>query len=110
MPDERLIFRKLLSRRRTVDNQHADRCRGVRRSGRSTLVTLLRTGDFRQEDAIAARFMRSNVVRENDGPLHFAKHFLLLPGNCFRARRAVDSQHADRCRGVRGCAARRGSA
>ena len=40
-------------------------------------MTLLRTGDFRQEDAVAARFMRSSVVRENDHPLPIAKHICL---------------------------------
>ena len=42
---------------------------------RRALLTLLRTGDFRQKDAVAARFMRSSVFRENDHSLRFAKHF-----------------------------------
>ena len=38
-------------------------------------MTLLRTGDFRLEDAVAEGFMRSSVVRENGHPLRFAEHF-----------------------------------
>ncbi len=36
-------------------------------------MTLLRTGNFRQEDAVAESFMRSSVVRENDHPFRFAQ-------------------------------------
>jgi hypothetical protein len=38
-------------------------------------VTLLRTGDFRQEDAIAESFMRSSVICEYEDPIRCAKHF-----------------------------------
>jgi len=43
--------------------------------GSGALVTLLRTGDFRQQDAVPESFMRSSVVRENDDPIRFFKHF-----------------------------------
>ena len=37
-------------------------------------MTLLRTGDFVGQDVVAAKFIRSDVVRDNDHPLRFAKH------------------------------------
>jgi len=40
---------------------------------RSAVLTLLRTGEFRQEDALVAGFMRSSVVFEHEHPLRFAK-------------------------------------
>ena len=49
-----------------------------RKKERQTLLTLLRAGDFRQHDAVAAGFMGSSVDCENDDPLRFAKQF--LPG------------------------------
>jgi hypothetical protein len=37
------------------------------------MATLLRTGDFVGQDVVAAKFIRSDVVRDNDQPLRVAK-------------------------------------
>lgn len=77
-----LSARICFSARRTVDGQSGNRCRGVRgcgereaEEGRSAPLTPPRAANFRQEDAVAARFMRTSVVRANDSPLRFAKFF-----------------------------------
>ena len=37
-------------------------------------LTLLLTGDFGRQDAVAESFMRSSVVFEHNRPLRFSKH------------------------------------
>ena len=62
-------------------------------------MTLLRTGNFRQKDAVVEGFMRSSVVRENDHPLRFAKHF---SGSGFLRRGALHGLNRNRGRGCEG--------
>ena len=59
-------------------------------------MTLLRTGDFRLEDAVAEGFMRSSVGRENEDPFRCAKHSF---GSGFFRRGALRGLSRNRGRG-----------
>ena len=63
------------------------------------MATLLRTGDFVGQDVVAVKFIRSDVVRENDDPLRFAKHFF---GSGFLRRSALHGLNRNRGRGCEG--------
>ena len=62
-------------------------------------MTLLLKGDFVGQDVVAVKFIRSDVVRESDDPLRFAKHFF---GSGFLRRSALHGLNRNRGRGCEG--------
>ena len=62
-------------------------------------MTLLLKGDFVGQDVVAVKFIRSDVVRENDDPIRCAKHFF---GSGFLRRSALHGLNRNRGRGCEG--------
>ena len=62
-------------------------------------MTLLLKGDFVGQDVVAVKFIRSDVVRENEDPIRCAKHF---SGSGFLRRSALHGLNRNRGRGCEG--------